>query len=79
MQYIAHRQFNIQIESIDFLIYPEMFSFSEQHKNIKDVYSQQFYMHRNKVRGVSDRIVSISQPHIRTIVRGKAGNSVEFI
>jgi len=27
---------------------------------------------------IEDRIVSLSQPHIRPIVRGKAGKSVEF-
>ena len=67
-----------QIESVDFLMYPEMFRFIERHKIVKDVNSQQSYMHKNKVRSVPDRIVSISQPHIRPIVRGKAGKSVEF-
>ena len=32
----------------------------------------------NKTKRVNDRIVSISQPHIRPIVRGKAGTPVEF-
>ncbi len=47
-------------------------------KTVKDVYSQQDYMYRNKVNKVGSRIVSISQPHIRPIVRGKAGKAVEF-
>ena len=29
-------------------------------------------------RSVADRIVSISQPHVSPIVRGKAGKRVEF-
>jgi hypothetical protein len=29
-------------------------------------------------KSISDRIVSLSQPHIRPIVRGKAGKPVEF-
>ena len=35
-------------------------------------------MYENKQKRIDDRIVSISQPHIRPIVRGKAGASVEF-
>ena len=35
-------------------------------------------MFKNKARRVDDRIVSISQPHIRPTVRGKAGCNVEF-
>ena len=35
-------------------------------------------MYENKQNRIDDRIVSISQPHIRPIVRGKAGTPVEF-
>jgi len=35
-------------------------------------------MYINGVKRVDNRIVSISQPHIRPIVRGKAGKAVEF-
>lgn len=45
---------------------------------IDKVYEQQKYMYENKVHSVSDRIVSISQPYIRPIVRGKAAAPVEF-
>jgi hypothetical protein len=45
---------------------------------IKEVYRQQKYMYDNKTHTVEDRIVSIAQPHIRPIVRGKAGVPVEF-
>lgn len=41
-------------------------------KKICKVYEQQKYMYENKVHSVPDRIVSISQPYIRPIVRGKA-------
>jgi len=34
--------------------------------------------YENKKQSIDDRIVSLSQPHIRPIVRGKAGKSVEF-
>ena len=45
---------------------------------IDKVYEQQKYMYENKVHSVPDRIVSISQPCIRPIVRGKAAAPVEF-
>ena len=39
---------------------------------------QQKYMYDNRTHSVSDRIVSVSQPFVRPIVRGKAGKPVEF-
>ena len=42
------------------------------------VYEQQQYMFENNTHSVEDRIVSISQPYIRPIVRGKAKSPVEF-
>ncbi len=55
---------------------------SEKQENrlniIRKVYEQQKYMYENKVHTVADRIVSISQPYIRPIVRGKAKAPTEF-
>lgn len=45
---------------------------------IRKLYEQQKYMYDNKVHSVPDRIVSISQPYIRPIVRGKAKTPTEF-
>ena len=42
------------------------------------LYSQQKHMYENKINSVEDRIVSIHQPHVRPIVRGKAGAHTEF-
>lgn len=42
------------------------------------LYEQQKYMYDNKVHSVKHRIVSIRQPWIRPIVRGKAKAPVEF-
>ena len=42
------------------------------------LYQQQQYMYDNKTMSVNDRIVSVHQPHIRPIVRGKAGAHTEF-
>jgi transposase, IS5 family len=45
---------------------------------IREVYRQQEAMYRTKSKRIDGRIVSISQPHVRPIVRGKAGAKVEF-
>jgi len=42
------------------------------------LYEQQLYMYENNKHSVPDRIVSISQPWIRPIVRGKAHANTEF-
>ena len=55
---------------------------SENHQKrleiIRKLYEQQQYMYENETHSVKDRIVSISQPYIRPIVRGKAKAPVEF-
>lgn len=45
---------------------------------INTLYGQQKYMFDNKVHSVEHRIVSISQPWLRPIVRGKVKAPVEF-
>ena len=45
---------------------------------LETVYSQQQYMFANNTHSVENRIVSISQPYIRPIVRGKSKSPVEF-
>ena len=52
-----------------------------QYKNllvITELYRQQQWMYHTRSHRIADRIVSISQPHVRPIVRGKAGCPVEF-
>ncbi len=52
-----------------------------QYKNllvIHEVYRQQQRMYTHKENRIDDRIVSISQPHVRPIKRGKAGAATEF-
>ena len=47
-------------------------------ETIRNIYEQQKYMYDNHTHTVPDRIVSVSQPFVRPIVRGKAGKPVEF-
>lgn len=52
-----------------------------QYKNllvIHEVYRQQRLMYEHRQNRIDDRIVSISQPHVRPIKRGKASASTEF-
>jgi transposase, IS5 family len=45
---------------------------------VTEVNRQQLYMYENNENRIDDRIVSLTQPHIRPIVRGKSGTPVEF-
>lgn len=47
-------------------------------ETIRNLYQQQRTMYTLKSHQMDDRIVSISQPHIRPIVRGKAKAATEF-
>ncbi|WP_188883507.1 IS5 family transposase, partial [Alicyclobacillus cellulosilyticus] len=52
-----------------------------QHRQLMvicELYRQQEEMYRKRTRRIEDRIVSISQPHVRPMVRGKARAHVEF-
>ena len=71
------------INSIDRLldVYENIPLKSTEHKYllvIRELYRQQRTMHDQKVHRIDDRIVSIHQPHVRPIVRGKASAKVEF-
>jgi len=45
---------------------------------VSELLRQQQFMYRNRSRRIEDRIVSLTQPHVRPIVRGKAATPVEF-
>ena len=54
---------------------------SAQYKRLlvcRELARQQRLMHDSRSRRCDDRIVSLAQPHVRPIVRGKAGARVEF-
>ena len=44
----------------------------------QEVYRQQEQMYKQRCHSIADRIVSLYQPHVRPIVRGKAKSPVEF-
>lgn len=45
---------------------------------IQTLYYQQKYLFDNNIHSIEHRIVSIHQPHVRPIVRGKSNANVEF-
>lgn len=45
---------------------------------VQELYRQQLWMYENRTHSITDRIVSLYQPHVRPIVRGKAKSPVEF-
>ena len=45
---------------------------------VSELFRQQQSMYENQTNRIDDRIVSLIQPHLRPIVRGKAGRPVEF-
>lgn len=45
---------------------------------VQEVYRQQKDMYDRRSHQIDGRIVSVSQPHVRPIVRGKSGKDVEF-
>ncbi len=51
---------------------------TERLETIRCIYTQQKYVYDNHTQKVKDRIVSVSHPFVRPIVRGKAGKPVEF-
>lgn len=58
--------------------FPLAHTYQRQLWIIRTLYGQQRRMYEEQVHSCPDRIVSISQPHVRPIVRGKAGRRVEF-
>lgn len=45
---------------------------------VQELYCQQRWMYEQRCHSVPHRIISLSQPHVRPIVRGKAKSPVEF-
>jgi len=74
---------NRNLKSIDVLLdaYQTIPLNRHQHKYlfvIHTLYDQQLYMFEERIHSIDHRIVSIHQPHVRPIVRGKTNANVEF-
>jgi IS5 family transposase len=76
-------RFFLGSSTIDFLLKRDVHSNlsarqSRELKTIRMLYDQQREMYQAKTHRIDDRIVSISQPHVRPIVRGKAKAETKF-
>lgn len=61
-------------------ITPDCLSFAQRKTLwvVQELYRQQKELYDTKTHRIADRIVSIAQPHVRPIVRGKAKATTEF-
>lgn len=50
----------------------------ERYETIQKIFRQQEHMYRHRTHSIAERIVSVSQPHVRPIVRNKARARCEF-
>lgn len=66
------------LDMVDGRVFPLPRKYQRQLWVIHTLYDQQRGMYDARRRRCDDRIVSISQPHVRPIVRGKSGKRVEF-
>ena len=66
------------LDLLDGRVFPLPHKYQRQLWVIHTLYGQQREMYDADSRRCDDRIVSISQPHVRPIVRGKTGKTVEF-
>ena len=80
LQYLRRNLKHISslLDSLGSAPFPLPHGLQRQYWIIQHLYSQQDGMYRNRNNRCDDRIVSISQPHVRPIVRGKASRKTEF-
>lgn len=80
LQYLRRNLQHIEVllDALPGRAIPLTYSLLRKYWVIQHVYAQQEAMHRLKCKRCDHRIVSIHQPHVRPIVRGKANKSVEF-
>ena len=78
LQYLRRnfKTINKQLDTFD--NFPLSHKLQRKYWIIEHVYQQQLYMFDNRIHKVDDRIVSIHQPHVRPIVRGKSKAKTEF-
>ena len=77
LQYIKRN-----LETIDLRVQSGFYTLNEDQTTVlmtcREIFDQQTTMWETKTNRIDDRIVSLYQPHIRCIVRGKAGAPYEF-
>lgn len=78
LQYLRRNFRTIEKMLDSFEVFPLSHKLQRKYWIIQTVYEQQLKMWVNRSHQVDDRIVSIHEPHVRPIVRGKARAKTEF-
>lgn len=78
LQYLRRNFKCIEKQLDGFGTFPLSYQMQRTYWIIQTVYGQQLEMFQARSHQVKDRIVSIHQPHVRPIVRGKARAKTEF-
>jgi len=80
LQYLRRNLNSIEtlLDSLPGRAIPLPWRLLRQYWIIRHLYSQQDGMYKNKTHRCDDRLVSISQPYVRPIIRGKLNKPVEF-
>lgn len=80
LNYISRdiRHIEYMLDLIEGQEFPIEAKYQRKYWIVKELYRQQKLMYDIRKHSCPDRIVSISQPHVRPIVRGKARNNTEF-
>lgn len=72
------RSIEQMLDSITERGFPISYKYQRLYWIVQHLYNQQLEMYINRSHKCSDRIISIHQPHVRPIVRGKTPNRTEF-
>lgn len=78
LQYLRRNFKAIEKQLDNYQVFPLSYRMQRSYWIIQTLYEQQLWMFENHSHQVSDRIVSIHQPHVRPIVRGKSRSKTEF-
>jgi IS5 family transposase len=78
LQYLKRNFKTIEKQLAGFRVFPLSHRMQRKYWVIQTLYDQQLTMFKTGSHQVNDRIVSIDQPHVRPIVRGKARAKTEF-
>jgi hypothetical protein len=80
LQYLRRNlgHISVLLDDVGSCPFPLPYKLQRKYWIIQCVYNQQDGMYRDRRNRCDNRIISISQPHVRPIVRGKAGKKTEF-
>jgi transposase, IS5 family len=78
LQYLRRNFKSIDKQLDGFEVFPLDHALQRKYWIVQTLYDQQYRMYQGRTHSVEDRIVSIHEPHVRPIVRGKSKAKTEF-